>query len=189
MAEKRVLHRLLRLRELEEELSRVQLEAAVADRDRVAEELAAAAERQALGRKGFVASLGDVDTAERTGGILSMEQARLQRGRIEPRLQAADAGIVRQREEFLSRRIGRRQVETLVEREEAEARTENNRRAQQMLDDWFGRRAPKCAGGPPAGREPLPDPLEQPAPEVPLPEPPGGCAPAPGEAPASIKSR
>jgi flagellar export protein FliJ len=158
MAKGRVLNRLLRLRELEEELSRVQLEAAVGDRNRVAGELAVVVQRQAHGRKSFAAWAGDPDTAGRTGAMIAMEQARKQRTRIEPRLEAAEREVIRQREEFLAHRTERRQVETLVDEQQATMREETARRAQQMLDDWYGRRSPRQAERPPRGTESALDP-------------------------------
>ena len=145
MANRRVLSRLLRLRELEEEMSRMELEGAVGDRERVAGELAAAVNRQALGRQGFLVSIGDPDTAGRTGAVISMEQARELSVRIASRLEAADREVIRRREEFLSRRTDRQQIETLVQREQLTLREEAGRRAQQMLDDWYGRRSPRQA--------------------------------------------
>jgi flagellar export protein FliJ len=142
MAKRRVLERLLRLRELEEELSRVDLETAVGARNRLAGELAAAAGRQAQAHRGFAASLGDPDTADRTGAVIAMERACKQRLRIEPRLRSAEQEVMRQREEFLARRTGRQQVETLLEQEHRTQQEEVARRAQQMLDDWYGRRPP-----------------------------------------------
>ena len=140
MAEKRVLARLLKLRVLEEELSRAELEAAVAARNRIEMEMSAAEGRRVRGRRTFADALGDVDTAERTGGVMEMEQAKLLRLRIQPRLKAADTEAVRQREEFLARRTSRRQVETLIDNQRQQAGIEAGRRAQQMLDDWYGRR-------------------------------------------------
>ena len=145
MAKRRVLQRLLRLRELEEELSRLELEAAVGERNRVAGELAAAVKRHAHGREVFAAAIGEPDTAGRTGAVMAMEQARKQRIRVEPRLETADREVVRQREEFLTRRTGRRQVETLVDREQLAAQEAVSHRAQQMLDDWYGRRSTRLA--------------------------------------------
>jgi flagellar export protein FliJ len=140
MAVRRVLTRLLRLRELEEEQSRIKLESAVGDRDRVHEDLARAAECLIQGRQSFTAGIVNRDALGRTGAVLETEQARKQRLRILPRLQAAEAEVMRQREEYLLRRTGRRQVETLVENEKGMAMVEAARRAQQMLDDWYGRR-------------------------------------------------
>jgi flagellar biosynthesis chaperone FliJ len=136
----RVLQRLLRLRELQEEQSRVELEAAVSNRNRVVEELAAAMRRQAQGRTIFVAGICGQDAKGRAAGMVEMEQYGKQRPAIEERLKVADAELARRREEFLAHRTARRQVETLVSAEQAALKEEMSRRAQQTLDDWYGRR-------------------------------------------------
>ncbi len=143
MSGTRVLQRLLRLRELQEEQSRVELEAAVGNRNRVAQELAAAASRQAQGRRAFMAGIYVQDATGRTACSVEMEQAEKTRPRIAARLEAADAEVARQREVFLAHRISRRQVETLVSAEQAALKEEAARRMQQMLDDWYGRRPPR----------------------------------------------
>jgi len=146
MAVRRVLTRLLRLRELEEEQSRIQLESAVGERDRVQEDLARAAEYLTQGRQSFTAGIANRDALGRTGAALETEQARQQRHRILPQLRAAEAEVTRQREEYLLRRTDRQQVETLVENEKKMAAVEAARRAQQMLDDWYGRRGRTRSG-------------------------------------------
>jgi flagellar export protein FliJ len=140
VARKRVLDRLLRLRELEEELSRVDLEVAVGERNRIERELAVVVELQAQDRANFAASIGKRDTSGRTGAAMAMEQARKQRTRITPRLEAAQREVLRRQEEMLVRRTSRQQVKTLVEREQLALREVTGRRVQQMLDDWYGRR-------------------------------------------------
>jgi hypothetical protein len=62
-------------------------------------------------------------------------------------LKEAERELERQREEFLRRRVDRRQVETLVTEARLGAEQEAGRRAQQMLDDWYGRRRRKEAEG------------------------------------------
>jgi flagellar export protein FliJ len=143
MAVKKVLERLLRLRELEEEQSRLTLESAVEDRNRIDRELSDAADRQAQGRRTFVAGMSAPDSVGRCGGVMEMEQARRLRQQIAPRLKAAEDEMTRQRDDFLARRTARRQVETLVDEEQQAGRESEARRAQQMLDDWYGRRRPK----------------------------------------------
>jgi hypothetical protein len=44
------------------------------------------------------------------------------------------------REEFLAKRVERRQAETLIKETEARDAIEAGRRSQQNLDDWFGNR-------------------------------------------------
>ena len=143
MLVKRTLNRLLRLRELEEEQSRLELELAVAERNRAQQEIAFAARRQAQGRRNFAAGIVEQNRLARAAGLLETEEARKQRLRLYPQLEAADTEVARQQAEFLLRRTGRRQVETLVENEHGKAEIEAGRRAQQMLDDWYGRRKAK----------------------------------------------
>jgi len=143
MAKRQALKRLWRLREMEEEQSRLELEARVVDRNRVAERLATVVEEAVQSRKSFAARLGDPDTVARTAALMELEQARRLQTAIRPHLEQAESEVELRREEFLARRTGRRQVETLLDREEEKAREATARRAQQMLDDWYGRRKPE----------------------------------------------
>jgi hypothetical protein len=152
---KRVLNRLLRIRELEEEQSRLEFEFAVANRDRVFQARSAAVARQALGRSIFVAEASNRDTAGRTGAVIEMEQARRLLPLIEAHLAPAEAEVERKREAFLERRVARLQVETLESEERLAVREETARRAQQMLDDWYGRR-PQKRGDRPGNESSLP---------------------------------
>jgi flagellar export protein FliJ len=140
MAKGRALERLWRLRELEEEQSRVELESKVLDRRRVETQLAEATESAAHSRQVFADRLADPDTSARAGAILELEQARRSEAVLRPRWENAAAEVERQREEFGVRRTGRLQVETLLDREREAEREDAIRRAQQMLDDWYGRR-------------------------------------------------
>jgi flagellar export protein FliJ len=142
MAKRNVLERLWRLRELEEEQSRLELGARVAERNRIAQNLAEVSANAATSRGEFVVRMGDPDTAARTGALVELEQARRRQTVIRPRLDHAETEVELRRGEFLTRRTGRRQVETLLDREREAARAETARRAQQMLDDWYGRRGP-----------------------------------------------
>ena len=74
---------------------------------------------------------------------MELERAREQQVKIRTRFDASEAEVARQREEFLLRRTERRQVETLVDDQQAMDVIETARRAQQMLDDWYGRRGTK----------------------------------------------
>jgi flagellar export protein FliJ len=140
MAIQRTLTRLLRLRRMEEEQSRLVLEAAVAERNRAEEELTVAAQHQAQGRRNFVTGILAQSQPGRTGGLMEMEQARRAQLRLLPTLTAAEAEVVQQSAELMARRTGRRQVETLVENGRRQADADVARKAQQMLDDWYGRR-------------------------------------------------
>ena len=146
MVMKRTLNRLLRLRELEEELSRLELELAVAERNSRKQEVALAVSRQMQGRRSFAAGIGEQNELARTAGLLESEEAQKLRLRVEPYLEASDREVSRRQVDFLSRRTGRRQVETLLEDELNKVKIETGRRTQQAIDDWYGRRAAKETG-------------------------------------------
>jgi hypothetical protein len=57
-----------------------------------------------------------------------------------PRIAEAELDVLGLREEFLSRRVERRQAETLIEETEALDALDAGRRGQQSLDDWYGNR-------------------------------------------------
>jgi len=143
MSIKPVLARLLRLRGLEEEQSRLELENTAAALGRVEQERAAVTRRQAMGRRVFVTGIEQSDNRCRPAAVIEMELAQRQRAQVDLRLTAIESEVERQRDEFLERRTRRQQVETLVDAARAESEVTAARRAQQMLDDWYGRRGPK----------------------------------------------
>jgi len=120
----------------------MELESSVLERDRVAKRLAQVTEDGIRSRKTFAARLGDPDTVARTGALLELERAGRLHTEIRPQLEKSESDLERIREQFLATRTGRRQVEALLDREEEAAREATVRRAQQMLDDWYGRRRP-----------------------------------------------
>jgi hypothetical protein len=59
---------------------------------------------------------------------------------LEPRIKAQEEEVVARRQEYLLKRIERRQAETLIQESEAREAIEADRRGQQSLDDWYGAR-------------------------------------------------
>jgi hypothetical protein len=55
-------------------------------------------------------------------------------------ISAAESEAARRRQQYLVKRIERRQAETLIRETEAQDALEGARREQQRLDDWFGTR-------------------------------------------------
>ena len=122
MAVSRALRRLLRIRDLEEEQGRTALESAVGDLSRLQQALASTTERDRL------AGLEETRAADRMALALS------------PRIEEAEGGVAALREEYLARRVERRQAATLVDEAEARDALEIERRSQMALDDWFRNR-------------------------------------------------
>lgn len=136
----KTLRRLTRIRELEEDQSRLVLEAAARSREQAAAELLAAHQECLNGRADLVHGVEHDDPRDRQTGLIRMQVATRQAEFLRPQLQQLDEQLAVQREEYQARRIARRQVETLLTEAELRVRQETDRRAQQMLDDWFGRK-------------------------------------------------
>jgi hypothetical protein len=140
MAASRALRRLLRIRGIEEEQSRLALESALGDLNRLQGALAATQERDRRGRRlvGISARTGEL--ADRLAGLEEGRAAGRHQAALAPRIADAELDVVALRQEFLARRVERRQVETLIREAEAQEVIEAGRHSQQALDDWYGNR-------------------------------------------------
>ena len=154
MSASKTLRRLARIRELEEEQSRLALEAAARSREAVASDLLAAHQERRDGRSDLVRGVERSDGLARQSGLVRMEIAARQADLLRPQLDRLDQELARQRDEYLARRTARRQVETLLSEAEQRARLEADRRAQQMLDDWYGRKRRPVAQSEPRSDSP-----------------------------------
>jgi hypothetical protein len=77
---------------------------------------------------------------DRLAGLEEIRSAGRHGVALAPRIADAELDVATLREEFLSKRVERRQAETLIEETEARDAIEAGRRSQQDLDDWFGNR-------------------------------------------------
>ncbi|MGA2339837.1 MAG: hypothetical protein ABSF75_08055 [Terracidiphilus sp.] len=141
MAVSRAMRRLMQVRVLEEELREAALESAVGDLRRMELALVAAKERERSGRQQVTASAKTGELVDRIAGLEETRAALRHGAALKPRIAEAELEVARRRQEFLAKRIERRQVETLIQKTEAEDAVDAGRRAQQELDDWFLSRA------------------------------------------------
>ena len=147
MAVSRAMRRLLRVRDLEEEQSRLALESALGELHRLEHALAATVERDRWGRKLLNAAVRQGQLPDRLAGIEEMRAAMRHAAVLEPRIESAGDEVTALREAFLVKRVERRQAETLIAETEAEENVEAARAGQQSLDDWFrGRKFRETAG-------------------------------------------
>jgi len=137
LAVSRPLRRLLRVLELEEAQRRKALESALGDLRRFQQAREQAAERERRGRRLVVASAASGDPADRLAGLEEMRAGARRSAALKPRIAAAEAEVETRRQEFLAKRVERRQAETLVEETEAREALESGRRGQQALDHWY----------------------------------------------------
>jgi len=132
----RALRRLLRIRELEEERSRLVLESALGELSGLEEALTAAAGRDRQGRRLVSFSAQSGELPDRLAGLEESRAALRQRAALDERRDAVEREVEILRQSFLLRRVERRQAETLIETAEAMDAIAAERRGQQALDDW-----------------------------------------------------
>ena len=146
MAVSRAMRRLMQVRALEEELRQAALESAVGDLRRMELALVASEERERNGRQQVTASVRTGELVDRIAGLEETRAALRHGAALKPRIAEAELEVARRRQEFLAKRIERRQVETLIQKTEAEDAVDAGRRAQRELDDWFLSRAQHGGG-------------------------------------------
>ncbi|MGD0292560.1 MAG: hypothetical protein ABSB30_01775 [Terracidiphilus sp.] len=146
MAVSRALRRLLRIRELQEEQSRLALESAIGELHRLEHALANTFERGRRGRSLVQASAQTGQLTDRLAGLEETRSAGLHAAALGPRIGNMGEEVTDRREEFLSKRVERRQAETLIRETEAQEAIEAGRRGQQALDDWYSSRLYRDVG-------------------------------------------
>jgi triphosphoribosyl-dephospho-CoA synthetase len=140
MAVSRALRRLLRIRNLEEEQSHLALESALGEFNRLENALTSAVERELRGRRLVEASALSGQLSDRLAGIEETRSAGRHALMLEPRIKAGEDEVMARRQEFLLKRVARRQAETLIQKTEARDAVEVDRHMQQTLDDWYNSR-------------------------------------------------
>lgn len=137
MAVSRAMRRLLTIRDLQEEQSRLALESAMGELHSLEDALRDTAGRDRRGRRLIEASVETGELPDRLAGLEETRTAVRFAAVLGPRIEAADYDTKRLRQEFLARRVERRQAETLILEAEAGDAAEAARRSQMALDDWY----------------------------------------------------
>jgi hypothetical protein len=140
VAVSRALRRLLRIRDLEEEQSRIALESAMGGLRRLEQAQAATSGRDRRGRRLVAASIQTGELPDRLAGLEEQRAAERLQPALARRILDAEQVVANRRQDFLARRVERRQAETLVKESEAREAIDADRRSQQGLDDWFRNR-------------------------------------------------
>jgi hypothetical protein len=140
MAISRALRRLLRIRNLEEEQHRMALESALGELSHLQDAMAATAERERKGRSLIQAGARTNQLPDRLAGLEETRAADRLMALLEPRISIKEDEVTAHRQEFLRKRIERRQAEILIEEAEASDDIQADRRSQQSLDDWYSSR-------------------------------------------------
>ena len=140
MTVSRALRRLLRIRSLQEEQSRLTLESALGELHRLEHALTATVDRERRGRSLIQASAQTGELMDRLAGFEETRSAGQHAAALGPRIDGMGEEVTERREEFLLKRVERRQAETLIQETEARNAIEDGRRGQQALDDWYSSR-------------------------------------------------
>jgi hypothetical protein len=130
------MRRLLLIRELQEEQSRLALELGLGELHRLEKCLAAAVDRDRRGRQLVVTSARTGELADRLAGLEEERIGIRSAAQLRSRIGAAEEEAAELRQAFLDQRVERRQAETLIEETEARDEVVAARRNQQALDDW-----------------------------------------------------
>jgi flagellar biosynthesis chaperone FliJ len=154
MAVSHALRRLLRIRELQEEQSRLALESALGELHRLEHALAANFERERRGRSLVQASAQTNQLTDRLAGLEETRSAILHAAALGPRIDGLGEEVTDLRKEFLAKRVERRQAETLIRETEAREAIVDGRHSQQSLDDWYSSRLYRDVGKEENGAEP-----------------------------------
>lgn len=148
MAVSRSLRRLLQLRRLEEDQSRLALESALVELHRLERAVEAAAERCRHSREIVRRGIRTDELRDRIAGLeegrAAQRQAFVLEAAVGPSRQACE--ILRDR--YRSARVERCQVETLLQEAQVAAALDADRRSQQLVDDWYGRRRQTAGSSP-----------------------------------------
>jgi flagellar biosynthesis chaperone FliJ len=140
MAVLRGLRRLLELRQLEEDQSRLAFEAGLAELHRLERGRDTAIERGRHGRQLIHKGVRNGELLDRIAGLEEGRVALRLEGLLESRIIQCSRAIEALRQTYQAARVERLQVETLVREAEAAEALAAGRRSQQALDDWYGSR-------------------------------------------------
>ena len=130
------LRRLHSIREAEERQRRNLMELAVAELRRLENALKNTFKRSRQARALLASGVRSGDPMDRIAALEEMRAAERLAQILTARIDVAQKQAAAIRQEFLAKRIERRQVETLLEAANAQEAIETNRKSQSALDDW-----------------------------------------------------
>jgi hypothetical protein len=137
MAVSQAMRRLLRIRDIQEEQSRLTLESAMGELRRLEAAMVATTSMDRHGRRLVETSAHTGELEDRLSGIEEARTASRHATMLVPRIEAAETGVNLLRREFLQKRVARRQAETLIQETAAVDAVDAGRHNQQALDDWY----------------------------------------------------
>jgi hypothetical protein len=122
---------------MEEDQSRKLLELALAELAELERALGEAKQRERAGRHLIRASAASGEVLDRIAGMEESRSAIRRIAALGARIRNAEDRAASLRQEYLGKRTGRLQAETLADAEHAHEAAISLRRGQQALDDWY----------------------------------------------------
>lgn len=139
MPASRSLLRLLKIRALEEEQRRLALDSAVAELQRWEAARQASLKSARNGRELMARHVASPDPMDRVAALVHTASAERRGAILTEKINIARAMVEARREEYLAKRVERRQAETLIDESEKRDAADRTRKGQQALDDWHVR--------------------------------------------------
>jgi len=137
LAVSKAIRRLLHLLNMEEEMHRRELESAQGELTQLESALMAAGQQERRGRQLVNSGVLSEDLPDRLTGLEEAHAGSRLGSFLQQHIEVAILQVNERREEYLAKRLERRQAETLVEAAEAMDKVEVNRKSQQALDEWY----------------------------------------------------
>jgi flagellar export protein FliJ len=136
VAASKSLRRLRDIRQAEEEQNKAAMESAVSELQRLETALLESRKRVRWARVLVAESLQSGELLDRIAGLEEIHTADRMAKMLTLKLAAAENNVQKKRQEFLEKRIERRQAETVYDALRARDTAEANRKSQLALDDW-----------------------------------------------------
>ena len=140
MAISSALLRLLRVRVLEEEQQHLALESALSQLHALEAALGASLLRRRQGEALLALGRESIEPTDRAAAMIEIDAARRRATALRPRIAASQEEANCARQEYLAKRVERRQVQTLIDEARAAESLEASRRSQQFADENFATR-------------------------------------------------
>lgn len=131
------LGRLHSIRSAEEQQFRTHMISALAELRSLHNALERTQERLRLAQALIAKSVRTAESEDRIAGLEEAAHADRLSRLLRDRIRAAEQHFARSRAQFLAKRVGRRQVEILLDAARKRDAVEASRKAQLALDDWF----------------------------------------------------
>jgi flagellar export protein FliJ len=130
------LRRVYDVRKVQERQRRAQMESAIARLRLLQNALMAALESAKRARTLIAASVSSGEQVDRIAALQEITTSERRRKFLQQQIAIAEAEVASMRQEFMGKRVERRQVESLLDAARMRLQIEENHKIQTALDDW-----------------------------------------------------